>query len=270
MLASAKDSATSHRTYKTMKYNPAIAVLSLALTVVITSSISAEPVPANADQALKAMSTKLMSAKQFSFQVDREIDSGLLEGRNVPEKARIDLRVSRPNRISARSVSREGTRRIIADGQTVTVFDEKKNHYAQVPMATTIDGLMAQLEEKYGFVPPLADFVINNPYVEIRQQANVISFLGRSKIEGGIECDHLLLKGSEADTELWIAVSDQLPRKLVATFHRKGKPQLRIAFFNWNLAAPLAASDFAFTPPPGAHKIEMWTKAQMQAAASKP
>lgn len=253
-----------------MKYKPAIAALSLVLTAAVTSTIfAAEPVAANADQALRAMSAKLASAKQFSFQVDREIDSALLEGRNVPEKARIDIRVSRPNRIAARSVSGDGARRIIGDGRTVTVVDEKKNHYAQVAMRGTIDALVEQLEEQYGFVPPVADFVVSDPYEEIRRQATAITSLGREKIKG-VECDRFLLKGKEADADLWIAVTDQLPRKLVATFRRAGKPQLRIAFSNWNLAAPIAASDFSFSPPAGAQKIEMWTKAKMQALAAKP
>ena len=253
-----------------MKYKPAIAALSLVLAAAVTSTtFAAEPVAADADQALKAMSSKLASAKQFSFQVDREIDPALLEGRNVLEKAKIDIRVSRPNRIAARAVSRDGARRIIGDGGTVTVFDEKKNYYAQVPMHGTIDGLVDQLEEKYGFVPPVADFVVSNPYAEIRRQATVITSMGRQKASG-VECDRFLLKGKEADAELWIAVTDQLPRKFVATFHRAGKPQLRMAFSNWNLAASIAASDFSFSPPAGAQKIEMWTKAQMQALAAKP
>ena len=253
-----------------MKYKPAIAALSLVLAAAVTSTtFAAEPVAADADQVLKAMSAKLASAKQFSFQVDREIDAALLEGRNVPEKAKIEIRVSRPNRIAARAVSRDGSRRIIGDGRTFTVFDEKKNHYAQVAMSGTIDGLVDQLEEKYGFVPPVADFVISDPYARIRQQASAITSLGREKISG-VECDRFLLKGKEADAELWIAVTDQLPRKLVATFHRAGKPQLRMAFSNWNLAASIAASDFSFSPPAGAQKIEMWTKAQMQALAAKP
>jgi hypothetical protein len=252
-----------------MKYKPVIAALSLVLTAAVTSTIfAAEPVAADADQALKAMSAKLASAKQLSFQVDREIDPALLEDRNVPEKARIDIRVSRPNGITARSVSRNGARRIIADGRTVTVYDEKKNHYAQVPMRGTIDGLVDQLEEKYGFVPPVADFVVSDPYAGIRQQASAITSLGRQKVSG-VECDHFLLKGKEADAELWIAVTDQLPRKFVATFRRAGKPQLRIAFSNWNLTAPIAASNFSFSPPVGAQKIEMWTKARMQALAAK-
>ena len=254
-----------------MKYKPAIAALSFLLTAAVTSTIfAAEPVAADADQALKAMSAKLASAKQFSFHVDREIDPALLEGRNVPEKARIDIRVSRPSRIAAHSVSRDGARRIVGDGQMLTVFDEKKNYYAQVAMRGSIDGLVDELEEKYGFVPPVADFVISDPYARIRQQASAITSLGREKISG-VECDRFLLKGKEADAELWIAVTDQLPRKFVATFPRRaGKPQLRMAFSNWNLAASIAASDFSFSPPAGAQKIEMWTKAQMQALAAKP
>lgn len=253
-----------------MKYKPAIAALSLVLTAAVTSTIfAAEPVAASADETLKAMSAKLASAKQFSFHVDREIDPALLEGRKVPEKAKIDIRVSRPSSIAAHSVSGDGARRISGDGRMLTVFDEKKNYYAQVPMHGTIDGLVDQLEEKYGFVPPVADFVISDPYARIRQQASAITSLGREKISG-VECDRFLLKGKEADAELWIAVTDQLPRKLVATFRRAGKPQLRMAFSNWNLAASIAASDFSFSPPAGAQKIEMWTKAQMQALAAKP
>jgi hypothetical protein len=228
------------------------------------------PMPAaqpNADQFLHQMSAKLASAKQLSFQAEREIDPALLEGRSVPEKARVDVRVSRPNRLAARSVSKEDARRFIADGQNLTVVDEKKNFYAQVPMRTSIDGLVTQLDENYGFVPPLADFAVSDPYAEIRQQSQTIASVGREKVSG-VECEHFALKGKEADADLWIGVSDHLPRKLVATFHRAGRPQLRVAFSNWNLAAPVTASDFTFNPPHGAQKIEMWTKAQMQAQAA--
>jgi len=83
----------------------------------------------------------------------------------------------------------------------------------------------------------------------------------------GVECHRLSLKGKLADAELWIAVSDLLPRKLIATYHRSGNPQVRIAFSSWNLDAPVGASDFKFIPPKGAEKIEMWTITKMQSAA---
>ena len=155
------------------------------------------------------------------------------------------------------------------------VLDEKKNVYATVPMRATLDGLVAQLDAKYGFTPPLAEFAVSNPYRGIREQARSVTYLGRGKTTGGflglsgVECHRLALKGKVADAELWIAVGDSLPRKLVATFHRSGQPQLHIAFSAWNLAAPVTAADFTFTPPKGAEKIEMWTTARMQAATQK-
>lgn len=263
-----------------MKPDHKLAAMSLALTALFTSPVlaadAAKPAAGgqpNADQILRKMSAKLAAARSFSVQATREIDPGLIEGHAAPEKANITLAVQRPNRVAARAVGKAGARRFVADGNTLTVLDEKTNHYATVPMRTTIDGLIDALDLKYGFVPPLGDFAVSNPYQEIRQQAQTVAYLGRGKAKegflglGGVECHHLALKGVEADAELWIAVSDQLPRKLVATFHRAGRPQVRINFSKWDLAAPVKASDFAFTPPAGAEKIEMWTVARMQNAA---
>ncbi|MEP6669343.1 MAG: DUF2092 domain-containing protein [Chthoniobacter sp.] len=151
----------------------------------------------------------------------------------------------------------------------------KKNVYATVPMHTSLNGLVAKLDEQYGFTPPLAEFAVSNPYRGIREQARHVTYLGHEKVSAGflglgsVECHRLALKGPEADAELWIAVGDSLPRKLVATFHRQGNPQVRIEFTEWNLAAPVTATDFTLHPPAGAQKVEMWTTARMQAAAAK-
>jgi hypothetical protein len=244
--------------------------ISLTFALVASSAFAAEPEKADADQLLRQMSAKLASARSFSFQATREIDSALLEGRDFPEKSRITVSVQRPNKLAATATSQAGGRRFIADGRTLSLLDQKQNHYATVPMRTTLDGLVAQLDEKYGFTPPLAEFALSNPYADFRQQAHTVTYLGRAKTSGGflglggVDCHRLALKGKVADAELWIGVADQLPRKLVATFHREGRPQVRIAFSSWNLAAP--AGDFTFTPPVGAEKIEMWTADRMASA----
>lgn len=245
---------------------PNIRLLSLALlTASLLPAVAVEP---NADHILRAMSARLASAPRFGFKATREIDAALLEGRDVPEKARVTVNVERPNKLMAYSKSKDGVRRFIFDGRTLTVLDKTSNFYATVPMRTTIDGLVAQLDSKYGFTPPLAEFALSDPYQDIRRQAHTITYLGRAKTSegflglGGVECHRLGLKGNAADAELWIAVGDQLPRKLIATFHRDDHPQVRITFTKWNLAPP--AADFTFTPPTGAQKIEMWTTAKMQ------
>jgi hypothetical protein len=243
-----------------------IATLGL-LAASLLPVVAADP---TADQLLKQMSVKLAAAKSFTFEATREIDPGLLEGVSVPTKATVSAAVQRPNKLAATATSHQGKRRFIFDGSTLTLLDEKQNHYAKVPMRTSIDGLVDQIDAKYGFVPPLAEFALSNPYKELRGQAQSLTYLGREKTKegflglGGVECHRLWLSGKEADAELWIGVNDQLPRKLTATFHREGKPQVRISFSKWNLAAPVGASEFSFNPPKGSQQIEMWTTAKMQ------
>ena len=72
-----------------------------------------------------------------------------------------------------------------------------------------------------------------------------------------MECEHLLLIGKLTNAEAWIGVNDHLLKKLVATFHRHGNPQVRIDFSSWNLNAPVTPGEFTFTPPQGAMKIKM-------------
>lgn len=243
-----------------------LATVALFATTLLPAA-AAEP---NGDQLLRQMSARLAGAKNFSFQATREIDPALLEGRALPEKARVTVTAQRPNQLAAHAKSAEGARRFVFNGQTLSLLNAKSNHYAVVPMRTSIDGLVAVLDERYGFTPPLAEFALSDPYADLRRQARSVTYLGRAKTAGGflglggVECHRLALKGQVADAELWLGVDDQLPRKLVATFHRTGQPQVRIAFSKWNLAAP--AGDFTFTPPAGAEKIEMWTTDRMAAA----
>ena len=228
---------------------------------------AAEP---TGDQILRQMSAKLSSARTFSFKATREIDTALLPALALSGKVRISALVQRPSPFAAMAGNKSDSRQFIADGHTLTVFDTRKNFYATVPMRKTIDGLVAELDAKYGFTPALAEFALSNPYQEFRRQAQSINFLGRAKTNrgflglGGVECDRISLKGKVADAELWIGVNDHLPYKLVATFHHPGHPQVNVQFLKWNLAPKVSPSDFTFTPPKGAIKIEMWTTAKMQ------
>jgi hypothetical protein len=237
------------------------------LAATLLPAAAADP---TADQLLRQMSAKLAASKSFTFEATREIDPGLLEGISVPTKAAVSAVVQRPNKLAATAKSSLGTRRFIFDGSSLVLLDEKNNHYAKVPMRNNIDGLVDEIDVKYGFVPPLAEFALSNPYQEFRRQARSFTYLGRERTRegflglGGVECHRIWLAGKEADAELWIGVNDQLPRKLTATFHREGKPQVRISFSKWNLAAP--AADFTFSPPKGSQQIEMWTTAKMNSA----
>ncbi len=246
------------------------------LTLLAAALMPATAAEADADQLLRQMSGKLAAARSFSVTAQREIAAALVEGRDVPEKARITVAVLRPDKLSARSVSRWETKRFVADGRTFTILDEKMNHYATVPMRTSIDGLVEQIAVKYGFMPPLAEFALSDVYADIRHKSQSIAELGRGYVPagflgfGGSECRRVALSGKVADTELWIGIKDQLPRRLIVAFKdRPSRPQIRTDFMDWNLAANVSARDFAFVPPKGAMKIEMLTTAGIAAARRK-
>ena len=254
-----------------------LAAMSLALLAVGStpavaddSTTAAKP---DADQILRAASARLAGAKQFSFKAHREIDAALLVGRDVAEDAEVEVTVQRPNKVFAVGKSQLGERQAYADGKTFSLVDAGMNFYATVPMRTSLDGLVDKIDEKYGFTPPLAEFVLSNPYKEFHRQARTVTYLGPGSYSEGspnsesVDCHRLLLSGHGVEAEVWVGVNDQLIRKLVATFiDRPGNPQIRIEFADWNLAAQVTDGEFTYVPPPGALKIPMKTTAEMAAA----
>src|SRR5207248_8042920 len=140
----------------------------LAFGLLAASLLPAAAAP-DADQILQQMSAKLAAAQNFSFKATREIDPALLAGRNAPENARIVVTVQRPTKIAADSTSKDGVRHFFADGRNLSLVDVTKNLYSTVPMRTSIDGVVAELDKKYGFTPPLAEIALSNVYQDIHE-----------------------------------------------------------------------------------------------------
>ena len=221
------------------------------------------------DQLLQQMSAKLGQAKKLSFKVDRKLDAALAEGRNIAESAQIEISVSRPGKFQANSNSKDNARQIFFDGQNLSIYDETMKLYATAPVAGTIDEAVAKVDAKFGFTPPLAEFILSDPYKALNPQIKSKTYKGKETI-AGVECHHLSLVGEVADSELWIGAADLLPHKLVATFKdREGSPQLQADFSGWNLAPTLDDKLFTFVAPKDAEKIEMLTEAQMEEIAAK-
>jgi hypothetical protein len=246
------------------------------LALIVCWGCSGAPAPApqvasppNPTQLLEEMFDTLAQARQLTFTATRQLDPALVLGGTVAESAEIEVWVSRPQMVRARSVSDAGVRILYADGQRVSLLDEALNVYATAPLTGTIDEMVDALDARYGFTPPLAEFVLNNPSEKFSAQIQSSSYKGRETIDG-VECDRLSLTGEIADADLWIAVGDRLPRRFVATFKdREGSPQLTVDFSEWNLAATLEDSLFVFNPPRDAEKIVMTTIEEANASDTK-
>lgn len=258
------------RRFRPLLFSSAFVLLALALACSSSTEKSTTTVASNdSDQLLRQMSEKLAQAKSLSFKVDRKLDPALAEEGIIAENAQIQISVSRPGKLLAKLDSKDIVRHIFLDGQNLSIYDETMKLYATVPAAATIDEAVAKIDEKYGFTPPLAEFILSNPYAALDKQIKSKAYKGKETI-AGVECHHLTLGGDEADSELWIGTADLLPRKLVATFkNREGSPKFQADFSSWNLAPTLDDKIFAFVAPPDAEKIDMVTEAQMDEAAAK-
>ena len=257
------------RSLRTVIFLIAIASLALALACSRAAEKPIDTATNDPDQLLRQMSAKLAQAKSLTFKVNRKLDAALVEGLNVAENAQIEISVSRPNKFLAKSDSKDNVRQIFFDGQSLSIFDQTMNLYATAPVAGTIDEAIAKVDAKYGFTPPLAEFILSDPYRALSQIIKSKSYKGKEQM-AGVECHHLTLSGEVADSELWIGTADLLPRKLLATFKdREGSPQLQADFSNWNLASSLDDKVFAFVAPKDAEKIEMVTEAQVRETSAK-
>jgi hypothetical protein len=234
-----------------------------------TSTTTAPAAALTAEQVLQQMSDKLKGAQQLTFKASRQVDAAILEDGDLLQNAQIEFAVARPNRIKARSSSGQSVRTLYADGKTVVLSDEDMNLYTSVPSAGTIDEMVAGFDEKYGFTPPLAEFLLNDPYKKLSSQIQTSTNKGIETMNG-VECHHISATGELVDADIWIAAGDSLPRRLVVTFkQREGSPQMKADFSDWNLTAKLDDTHFSFTPPNGAEKIDMLTTEQIDKAMAE-
>lgn len=250
----------------------------LTITALLVSSsafLYAAPPPdagasPNADTLLKAMSTRLASAKQYKFTVSRTMPTKVAQAMNQQTKANVEISVARPDKLSAR-ITHNGVavREMFFDGRTFTVVDGVNRFHSQAPLRGSVDAAAGQLEKLFGFRPPLVEFAVTNPYREIKNRVEAISYLGQDTVRQGgrvVQCHRIGLRGNRADAELWLGAEDSLPRRLKATRSNSGGKDLLadMNFVAWDFNP--RATAFSYQAPANFEKIPMITLAE----ASKP
>jgi hypothetical protein len=226
-----------------------------------TARLVAAPVLADTSDpamaAVRRMAARLASTRSFTVDAVRRMDAGLLEGRTVPESAGIHVEVRRPDKVHAVLKGPGEERHFYFDGRAVTVYDATRKFYATEPVRGSIDDMLRYLDEHFGFMPPLAEFVANDPWAFLGVRSRSAQLAGTQSLNGA-ECRQVNITGEFADAQLWLATSTSLPCGLSATFTRmEGSPKLRAGFSNWRLGAAVPDARFTFRPPPDARLIPM-------------
>jgi hypothetical protein len=233
----------------------ALFVLSACESLVPGPSIAIDD---KAQELLKGMSDRLAASQRMTLRTSRVTDDELAEYLAVPPAATADVMVSAPNRFRAEIREPGAMQSAYFDGSTLTLYHHGEKLYAseRVP-GRTIGGALDAIEKRYGFMPPLADFIVVNPYDSLTGHMKSGRYVGLETV-GGVRCHHLAASGEEVDWDLWIGAGDLLPRRYVVTANIiESRPKWRTEFLSWNLASEFPEGYFTFTAPAGADEIPM-------------
>jgi hypothetical protein len=131
------------------------------------------------------------------------------------------------------------------DGENMTLMDVGLGIYAKVPVPAVIDASMDHLMEKYGFSPPLVDFIYKDPYNTLIENVEYGFYVGLHNVEG-IRCHHLAFVQKNIDWQIWIEDGKQMvPRKLTITYKNEPEsPQYVAVLSEWDLDARLPEALF--------------------------
>ena len=211
----------------------------------------------NAKALLKAMSDYLAAQKVISLAYDSVFEVVTKENQKLQLATSGTVELNRPDKIHTTRQSGFSDTEMVFDGKTLSILGKGKNAYVQTEAPGTIDQLIDQLRDKFHRQLPGADLLQSGVYDELMTDVTDVKDLGSGVINGH-ECDHLAFRAKDTDWQIWIAQGkNPYPCRYVIT--SKGvdqAPQFTMEIRDWKAGGSPAASDFTFTPPAGAKKLD--------------
>jgi len=212
----------------------------------------------NAKALLKAMSDYLAAQKVISLSYDSvfEVVSKDHQKLQIATSGTVDL--SRPDKIHATRKTGFSDTETFYDGKTLSFLGKGKNAYIQTEAPGTIDTVIDQLRDKFHRQLPGADLLQSGVYDELMTDVTDVKDLG-SGVIAGKECDHLAFRAKDTDWQIWIAqVKEPYPCRYVITSKEVDQaPEFVMTIRDWKAGGAAAPSDFTFTPPAGATKMDI-------------
>lgn len=209
--------------------------------------------------ALKRMSTFLLSLNTIGIVSESSLDAVTNDGQRIQMDGETVYKVRKPNGFTIEYKNAMKPRSFYYDGKTFTVFSPKLGFYAQAPAPATNREVLDAIYQKYGIALPLEDLFRWGDNEERIAKLKSAYEVGPAIING-IEANHYAFREETIDWELWTQKGDQpIPLKLVIVDRTDPARPAFSARLKWTLNPTFADSDFAFVPGPDAKKIQLAT-----------
>jgi len=239
------------------------------LMLSITGCLAAQPaatevedevlIQPEATAALTEMGNYLNSLKSFTVISEMLMDEVLLTGQKilVTGTTKYSTRLPDRLRISSKIEGIDRDHEYYYDGKTFTIYGNQDKYYALFDAPDSIGKLLDIAQDKYNIEIPLRDLFYwgteKNRMVDVQSAI----FIDLSRINGK-PCKHYAFQQEDVDWQIWIEDDETpLPLQLVITSKlENGQPQY-ISTMTWDVAPQLPDGTFVFTPPEGAHMIDI-------------
>ncbi len=222
---------------------------------------SAAAVEPAAREVVRRACEYLRSLDRFSVAAEISYDEVLAAGYKLQYSRAGRLLVERPDRFRFDSESDKGYRTVWYDGKSLTIYDEDLSVFATFEAPDTIDATLDLIADR-GIVMPLDDLLYSEPCAGLGEHVQSGYYVGLNYVDGGFY-HHVLLATDAVDVQLWVE-DDETPliRKVVITYGEElGEPQFMAILRDWDPAPAPTPADFVFTPPAGAHKVDIFAAA---------
>jgi hypothetical protein len=220
---------------------------------------SAVAVAPEAISALEDMGKYLRSLKAFAVTSTTLTDEIVGDGIKLQFGGTASLKVRRPDRLQAETVSDRKQRKIYYDGKKITLYGARVKYYATVPAPPTVGETIDILAKKYGVAMPLVDLFYWGTDAAPTDGIKFAAYIGPATIDG-VKTDQFVFRQEGIDWQIWIQQgATPVPRKLVITTTSEPTHPDYIATMRWDLAPKLDDKVFAFKPPSGAMRIPLQT-----------
>jgi len=235
-------------------YSILVSALAAAFMVVPIRALAAE---SDATGILKAMSDYVGSQKSIKLAFDSDIEIITPELEKIQFSNSGEALLSRPDKLRAHRLSGHADVAMFFDGKTVSIYGKHINGYAQFDAPGSVDQLIHALRDGHGVALPGADLLLSNSYDILVAGIMEAKYIGIGIIDGR-ECNHLAFRNFDTDWQLWVEAGEHpIPRKMVVTSKTMNSaPQYTIRIKSWETGLKASPSDFTFTPPADAKKLD--------------
>lgn len=206
---------------------------------------------------LKAMSSKLASAKSIAFTVTTAFDQPGRNNQPIFYGTKSNVALVRPNRFAVATMGDGPRTGFYYNGKDMVVAMPDQNLVAVAAAPGNVEDMLDQAFTNAGIYFPWVDLVTANPYGEIEKGLKTAFYIGQSKIIGDTVTDMVAFANANVMVQMWIGAKDKLPRLVsIVPVETGQRGRQMLQFANWTINKSIPSSTFESKERKTARQIE--------------